>query len=243
VIAEVEAIQRAALLARETGAWLHIVHVSSGRGVAAALEARASGTNVTIETCPHYLFFTEDDLERIGAAAKCSPPLRPAADRDALWQHVLAGDIDWIASDHSPSSPDLKCDADFFRIWGGIAGVQSSLSVLLDAGYHARGLSLRDIVRMTAETPAARFRLAGKGRIAPGFDADLALVDLGASYTLAPEDLRQRHPLSPYTGSHFRGRITRTLLRGQTIFHEGRITAAANGKWVRPFIQESACTS
>jgi allantoinase len=127
VIAEVEAIQRAALLAREAGAWLHIVHVSSGRGVAAALEARASGADVTIETCPHYLFFTEDDLERIGAAAKCSPPLRPAADRDALWKRVLAGDIDWIASDHSPSSPDLKCDTDFFRIWGGIAGVQSTL--------------------------------------------------------------------------------------------------------------------
>ncbi len=243
VIAEVEAIQRAALLAREAGAWLHIVHVSSGRGVAAALEARASGANITIETCPHYLFFTEDDLERIGAAAKCSPPLRPAADRDALWQRVLAGEIDWIASDHSPSSPDLKCDADFFRIWGGIAGVQSTLPVLLEAGYHARGLSLRDIVRMTAETPAARFRLAGKGRIAPGFDADLALVDLAASYTLAPEDLHQRHALSPYTGSQFRGRVTRTLLRGQTIFHQGRITAAANGKWVRPFTQESACTS
>jgi allantoinase len=243
VIAEVEAIQRAALLAREAGAWLHIVHVSSGRGVAAALEARASGADVTIETCPHYLFFTEDDLERIGAAAKCSPPLRPAADRDALWKRVLAGDIDWIASDHSPSSPDLKCDTDFFRIWGGIAGVQSTLPVLLESGFHARGLSLRDIVRMTAETPASRFRLAGKGRIAPGFDADLALVDLGASYTLAPEDLHQRHPLSPYTGSPFRGRITRTLLRGQTIFQEGRITAGAHGKWVRPFIQESACTS
>jgi allantoinase len=243
VIAEVEAIQRAALLARETGAWLHIVHVSSGRGVAAALEARALGTHLTIETCPHYLFFTEDDLERIGAAAKCSPPLRPAIERDALWQHVLGGDIDWIASDHSPSSPDLKSDADFFRIWGGIGGVQSTLSVLLEAGHHARGLNLQDIVRMIAQTPAEYFRLAGKGRIAPGFDADLALIDLGASFVLEPEALHQRHPLTPYIGSQFHGRVTRTLLRGQTIFREGRITAAANGKWVRPLIQESACTS
>ena len=145
MIAEVEAIQRAALLAREAGAKLHIVHVSSGRGVAAALEARARGVDVSIETCPHYLFFTEDDVERIGAVAKCAPPLRPAADRDALWQRVLAGEIDMVASDHSPAPPDLKCDADFFRIWGGIAGVQSTLAVLLEAGYHARGLSLRDI--------------------------------------------------------------------------------------------------
>jgi allantoinase len=96
---------------------------------------------------------------------------------------------------------------------------------------------------MTAQTPAERFRLTGKGRIAAGFDADLALVDLGASFTLTPEDLHQRHALSPYTGSQFRGRVTRALLRGQTIFREGRITAAANGKWVRPLIQESACTS
>jgi allantoinase len=243
VIAEVEAIQRAALLARETGAWLHIVHISSGRGVAAALEARAQGTNLTIETCPHYLFFTEDDLERIGAAAKCSPPLRPAPERDALWQRVLAGDVDIVASDHSPSSPDLKRDPDFFRIWGGIGGVQSTLAVLLEAGHHTRGLALESIVRMTAGTPASRFGIAGKGKIAPGYHADLALVDLRQSFTLAPEDLHQRHPLSPYTGSRFRGRVRRTLLRGQTIFLEGRITAAANGKWVRPSHQESACTS
>jgi allantoinase len=242
VIAEVEAIQRAALLARETGAWLHIVHISSGRGVAAALEARAQGANLTIETCPHYLFFTEADMERIGAAAKCSPPLRPTADRAALWSRVLAGDIDMIASDHSPSSPDLKQDPDFFRVWGGIAGVQSTLAVLLQAGWSEPGLGLREIVRMTAETPAARFRIAGKGKIAPGFDADLALVDPEASFTLEAGDLHQRHPLSPYIGSQFRGRVVRTLLRGQTIFHEGRITATGCGKWTRPH-QESACTN
>jgi allantoinase len=239
VIAEVEAIHRAALLARETGAWLHIVHISSGRGVAAALEARARGANLTIETCPHYLFFTEDDMERIGAAAKCAPPLRPAEDREELWRSVLAGDVDLIASDHSPSSPDLKQDQDFFRIWGGIAGVQSTLAVLLDATV-GRGLSLSSIVRMTAETPASRFRIAGKGKIARGYDADLALVDLSAGFSLAPEHLHQRHPLSPYIGSPFRSRVVRTLLRGQTIFDRGRITAAGCGKWIRSN-QESIC--
>jgi allantoinase len=243
VIAEVEAIERAALLARETEAWLHIVHISSGRGVAAALEARARGANLTIETCPHYLFFTEEDLERIGAAAKCSPPLRPAIERDALWRRLLAGEIDIIASDHSPSSPDLKRGSNFFDLWGGIAGVQSTLAVLLEAGHRARGLSLENIMRMTAETPAQRFRIAGKGKIVPGYDADLALVDLTSPFTLAPDDLLQRHAFSPYIGSQFHGRVQRTLLRGQTIFHEGRITAIGNGNWVRPLKQESACTS
>jgi allantoinase len=238
VLAEVEAIERAALLARETGAWLHIVHISSGRGVAAALEARARGVNLTIETCPHYLFFTEDDMERLGAIAKCAPPLRPAAERDSLWSHVLAGAIDMIASDHSPSSPDLKCGTDFFAIWGGIAGVQSTLPALL-----TRGLSPDAIARMTAETPAARFRIAGKGRIAPGYDADLVLADLGAAYTLAAEDLQQRHRTSPYVGSSFRGRVRRTLLRGRTIFRDGVIVSAEPGRLVRPSPKESACTS
>lgn len=243
VIAEVEAIERAALIARETGARLHIVHISSGRGVAAAIEARARGTNITIETCPHYLFFTEEDLDRIGAAAKCAPPLRPAADRDELWHRLLTGEVDMVASDHSPSSPELKQDADFFRIWGGIAGVQSTLAVLLEAGYHARGLSLADIVRLTSTNPATRFRIGGKGKMEPGFDADLVLVDLSDSFTLAPEDLHQRHRLSPYTGARFRGRVRRTILRGNTIFHEGRISATQPGKWVRPFQQETACNS
>jgi allantoinase len=209
--------------------------------VAAAIEARARGTDISIETCPHYLFFTEEDMERIGAAAKCAPPLRAAADRDELWRRLLAGDVDIVASDHSPSSPDLKQDDDFFRIWGGVAGVQSTLAVLLESGHHTRGMSLADIVRLTATKPATRFRIGGKGKIEPGFDADLVLVDLAESFTLAPEDLHQRHALSPYTGAQFRGRVLRTILRGKTIFQGGRITAEQPGQWVRPGKQETAC--
>ncbi len=236
VLAEVEAIQRAALLAREASAWLHIVHISSGRGVAAALDARAHGTNLTIETCPHYLFFTDEDMVRLGAAAKCAPPLRPVAEADALWQHVLDGDVDMIASDHSPSSPDLKCDADFFRVWGGIAGVQSRLSVLLEAGHHQRGLTLPAIAQLAAETPARRFRIRGKGEIAAGCDADLTLVDLPRVSTLAQSDLHQRHPLTPYAGCTFRGTVRQTLLRGRTIFRDGQIVGGPPGRFVQPRI-------
>jgi allantoinase len=110
-------------------------------------------------------------------------------------------------------------------------------------------LPLAQIARMTAETPAARFRIGRKGRITPGYDADLALVDLGVAFTLAPEDLHQRHPISPYLGARFRGRVERTLLRGRTIFHKGRMVfhkgrgaAEAGGRWVRPIQQESTCT-
>ena len=153
MIAELEAIQRAALLAREAGAKLHIVHVSSGRGVALAAEARARGTDVSIETCPHYLFFTEDDVERLGAVAKCAPPLRDAIEQDALWTQLLAGAVDIVASDHSPAPPDMK-SGDFAQAWGGIAGVQSTLAVLLDRGYHCRQLSLERIASLVAAEPA-----------------------------------------------------------------------------------------
>lgn len=234
VLAEVAAIQRAALLAAETGAKLHIVHVSSGRGVAAAFEARARGVDIAIETCPHYLFFTEEDMERIGAVAKCAPPLRNTQERDRLWAALLRGVVNVVASDHSPSPPEMKRDVNFFRIWGGIAGGQSTLTVLLSAGHHERGLTLTRIADLIASWPARRFHLANKGGIAVGNDADLTLVDLAASYTLEKGSLFQRHRMSPYIGKSFRGVIRQTLLRGQPIFLDGKIVAEKLGKFIRP---------
>jgi len=234
VLAEVEAIQRAGLIAAETGAKLHIVHVSSGRGVAAALEARARGARLTIETCAHYLYFTEEDVERLGAVAKCAPPLRSAAERESLWDHLLAGHVDVVASDHSPALPSMKDGADFFSIWGGIAGVQSTLAVLLDRGHFARNLPLHRIAELTAASPARRFGLPRKGSIAPGMDADFALVDLSACDTLKRDSLFQRHSFSPYVGETFRGRVCRTILRGETIFQDGRIAARSCGRLLRP---------
>ena len=240
VLAEVEAIQRAVLLAAETGAKLHIVHVSSGRGVLAAAEARSRGVDVSIETCPHYLFFTEDDLLQLGAVAKCAPPLRSADVRESLWKTLLDGVVDIVASDHSPSPPGMKQGSDFFRIWGGVAGVQSTLAVLLEEGYHRRGLPLARIVRVTATEPARRFAVPGKGSIEAGMDADLTLVDLLAEHTLKEENLFQKHRLTPYAGRTFRGVVRRTLLRGATIFADGNILANAGGKLIRPNLTNKA---
>ena len=233
VVAELEAIQRALLFASETGAMLHIVHVSTGRGVALAAEARAKGVDVSIETCPHYLFFTEDDVERLGAIAKCAPPLRTELQRQALWDELGTGHIDIVASDHSPTEPARKA-GDFMSAWGGIAGVQSTFAVLLDRGHHDHGLPLERIADLLALTPARRFRIARKGSIVPGHDADLVLVDLAQSFTLRAEDLHQAHKTSPYVGRTFRGTIRRTLRRGETIFADGRITARSTGMLVRP---------
>ena len=233
VQAEVEAIQRATVLAGEAGAKLHIVHVSSGRGVSAAAEARARGVDVSIETCPHYLFFTEEDVERLGAIAKCTPPLRHASEQAGLWEMVLDGTVDLIASDHSPAPPEMKSGA-FWQAWGGIAGVQSTIAVLLEQGYHRRHLPLERIAALLSAEPARRFRIAHRGHIAPGNAADLVLVDLDASFTLRSEDLLQRHRTTPYAGACFRGAVRRTIRRGELIFDRGTITAQTPGALVRP---------
>jgi allantoinase len=188
--------------------------------------------DISIETCPHYLFFSEEDMERIGALAKCAPPLRNASEREALWDALMRDQVDVIGSDHSPAPAEMKRVADFFKVWGGIAGVQSTLAVLLTAGHYRRGLSLSRIAELTSAWPGRRFGLANKGGIAINNDADLVLVDVSASYQLREESLLQRHRMSPYVGEDFCGVVRQTLLRGQPIFAEGRIVAASPGRFV-----------
>jgi allantoinase len=233
VLAELDAIQRALLIARETGAMLHIVHVSSGQGVVTAAEARRRGANVSIETCPHYLFFTADDVERLGSVAKCAPPLRGADEREALWKALIDGQVDIVASDHSPTVPEMK-QGPFVKAWGGIAGVQSTLAVLVERGHHDRGLPWTRISEMIAAAPARRFRMQGKGTIEVGFDADLTLIAPDERFTLDTTTLQQRHKMSPYLGESFRGVVKTTIRRGERIFADGTITATGPGRFVRP---------
>ena len=235
VLAEAEAIQRAILFARETGAALHVVHVSSGRGAVLVAEARAQGVDVTCETCPHYLLLTDEDAERLGAVAKCAPPLRPAAERDALWEALAGGAVDMVVSDHSPAPPVLKDRPDHFEVWGGIGGVQSTLPALLTAAGHRRALGLPAVARLCAAHPAQRFGLfPQKGALAELADADLTLVALDEEWCLRHEDLLTRHRVSPYVGRTFRGRVRGTIRRGETLFADGRAVGVAGGRLLRP---------
>jgi allantoinase len=232
--AELEAIHRAIELSRETKCALHIVHVSCGAGLSLVASAQAQGVDVTAETCPHYLVLTEDDLERIGAVAKCAPPLRSKSAQDVLWRYVEKGFVRTIGSDHSPSPPDMKRNYNFFKVWGGISGVQHTLSLMLTEGHAKRSIQPSLISSLLSVNVADRYRIPHKGKIAAGFDADLALVDLNQSFRVTKEDLFYRHPQSPYVGRTLTGQVVQTILRGKTIFKDGKITAAGGGKLIKP---------
>jgi allantoinase len=199
VESEVAAVRWAAQLAAEAGAWLHVVHASSPEAVD---EARRWPL-VTVETCPHYVLL--DD--RVGPLGRCHPPVRDAAAREAMWSRLASGHIDWVTSDHSPCAPERR------RTWAGIDGVGLTLPLLLSSGR----LPLSNLVRLT--TQAARdLRLPGKGAVAPGFDADLALVDPTDVWEVGPDTTWSRHRMSPFAGRAIKGRVVMTLVRGRVVF-------------------------
>jgi allantoinase len=231
-VAEAEAIARAVLLAEETGCALHVVHVSTARGVEIVRRAATEhGIDVTCETCPHYFMLHDGDLARIGAPAKCAPPLRSAEEGRKIWNLLGQGTIALVASDHSPAPASMKEGDDAFAVWGGIAGVQSTLSAMLSGD---PPLPPIQIGRLTAGNVADRFGLRSKGRIAVGSDADFALVDTAGRFKLSAEQLLDRHKLSPYVGREMRGIVRRTVARGRTVCLDGRIVGKTNGRLVRP---------
>ncbi len=227
---ELEAIALAIGFAGETGCALHIVHVSSEAGVRLVQEAAHAGVDVTCETCPHYLVLNEADMERIGALAKCAPPIRDEFQRRQLLHEVALGNILTIGSDHSPAPASMKTDPDFFKVWGGISGCQHLLALLFDLG-----IALARIALSTSENVADRFLLAQrKGRIAPGLDADLVFLDPSATTEITTDSLHYRHRHSPYVGRTLRGKIVRTILRGQTMMLDGEVSGTPCGTLLTP---------
>jgi allantoinase len=238
-LVEVRAVARACAAAREAGARIHVVHLSAIEALGAVGAARDMGTDVTAETCPHYLTFDEDDLVRQGAALKCAPPIRDARNRDGLWRALLEGKIDFVASDHSPCRADLKDSDDIFAAWGGVAGAQSLLPAVF-AGASARAAGALDarkvagfVVWRLAARPAKRFGLwPRKGAIAQGSDADIVLFDPDRDWTLA-RDHAETRGVDPYVGRSFRGKVVRTLVGGRTVYNEREtVTNPARGRFI-----------
>jgi allantoinase len=219
-------------LAQRYGAQVHIVHVATSAALPALAAARGTGAHVTAETCPHYLTFAAEDIPDGATAFKCAPPIRERVEREGLWKGLASGDLDFVASDHSPCPPDLKQleSGDFIRAWGGIASLQLGLAALW-TGMADRGLDINRLAEWLSARPAALAGLAPvKGRIAEGADADLVVWDPESEALVDARALYHRHPLTPYDGARLRGEVRMTLLRGEIVFEPGRQFGPAGGR-------------
>jgi allantoinase len=232
--AENKAIELLVELAREYQTPVHVVHLASADALPALRAARASGLPLTVETCPHYLTFASEDIRDGATMFKCAPPIRERAHRERLWQALISGDIDFVATDHSPAPPSLKRidEGDFVGAWGGVASLQVGLAAVWTSAVR-RGAVVADLARWLSEAPARLAGLTGrKGVIARGADADLVFWEPDAESTIDPANLYHRHPVSPYAGMAVRGRVVKTILRGEVIFDGGECIGVPNGRFI-----------
>lgn len=232
--AETEAIRLLIDLVRTSNCPVHIVHLSAGSALQDLETARSQDLPLSVETCPHYLYFSAEDIPYGRTDFKCAPPIREAMNQALLWEALRSGGIDMIATDHSPCPPEMKrCDAgDFRAAWGGITSLSVSLpavwTVARDRGFH-----ITDLVRWMAEKPASLAGLtSAKGSIASGQDADLVIFDPDATFDVTADGLPSRHKLSPYIGETLTGGVLMTIVRGQTVYQKGRFREQPIGREV-----------
>jgi allantoinase len=233
IIAEVEAVERALAYAKLTGCALHFVHISSEAAVKRIHAAKEGGINVTVETCPHYLLFSHQDLVEKGAIAKCAPPLREKEEQEKLIQLLLQDQFDMISSDHSPCPYSMKDSSMYhlFEAWGGISGGQFTLLSMIELALKY-DIPFSKVAKWTAEAPAKRFNLASKGNIQVGMDADLAVVSL-ENFVVTEDQFFAKHKESLYIGHAFPCKIKTTINRGRVVFDYGEILEPTGfGNWL-----------
>ncbi|MFD9390661.1 allantoinase AllB [Streptomyces sp. NPDC060000] len=220
--AEDTAIANLIAQAKRLHARVHVLHLSSGDALPLIAAAKADGVRITVETCPHYLTLTAEEVPDGASEFKCCPPIRESANQDLLWQALADGTIDCVVTDHSPSTADLKTD-DFATAWGGISGLQLSLAAVWTEA-RRRGHGLDDVVRWMSTRTAALVGLSRKGAIEAGRDADFAVLAPDETFTVDPSSLQHRNRVTAYAGKTLHGVVKSTWLRGERIVADGEFT-------------------
>jgi allantoinase len=230
--AEDAAIEMVIRLAEKHGTRVHIVHLSSASAIATIEKARDRGVKITAETCPHYLSLSSEEIPDGATAFKCAPPIREKANQENLWKGLKNEGIVQVVTDHSPSTPNLKCigSGDFTKAWGGIASLQLGLAVVWTEA-RARGASIEDIAKwMCASTAKLIGQEKTKGSIVVGADADFCVWDPDAEFTVHASALQHRNKITPYENRKTFGSVVTTILRGETIYDRGDFKTPARGK-------------
>ncbi|MFE4636627.1 allantoinase AllB [Streptomyces sp. NPDC056773] len=217
--AENTAIQNLIDQAKRLNARVHVLHLSSASALPLIAAAKAEGVRITVESCPHFLTLTAEEVPDGATEFKCCPPIRESANQDVLWDALADGTIDCIVSDHSPSTADLKT-GDFATAWGGISSLQLGLPAIWTEA-KKRGRTLEDVVRWMSSAPAALAGLAQKGAIEAGRDADFAVLAPEETFTVDPAHLHHRNQVTAYAGKTLHGVVKSTWLRGTQIADHG----------------------
>lgn len=219
---ENEAITMMIRLCREYKFRLHVVHLSSAEAIGMLKDARAEGLPITVETCPQYLYFNAEDIPDAQTIYKCAPPIRERANNEQLWQALQEGLIDFLATDHSPAPPEIKGldTGDLSTAWGGIAGLQFLLPAIWTRA-RERGVSVGQLSEWLSGRAADFVGMSKKGKLAPGYDADLVIWEPESSFVVKGADIQHRHKISPYVGEELYGKVKQTYVGGRCVWRDG----------------------
>ncbi|WP_226037843.1 allantoinase AllB [Aquibacillus saliphilus] len=233
-LVEVLTVKKGIEMAKATGVRFHVLHVSSKEAVEAVREAKQQGVPVTVETCPHYLFLSDEDYEKVGPQMKVYPPVKYKKDQDAIWKGIADGTISHVCSDHAPHTEEEK-DGDLWSIPAGMCGVESMVPLMLNAVNEGK-IEITDIVRLLAEEPAKLFDVyPRKGAIQIGADADFTIVDMKKKSVIKRENLHSKSKVTAFDGFKVTGMPIQTIVRGKTIMKDGIIVGEKGyGKLVTP---------
>lgn len=224
--AEALAVMKLINIARITGCKIHIVHLSSQFGVELIRQAKNEGLNISAETCPHYLFFTKDDFDNpeISAFLKTAPPVKSENDKFALWEALKDGILEFVTTDHAGCDPEKeKKGNDFWKIYGGIPGVEHRVTFLMSEGFKQGRLTLEKTINLLSTNVAHFFNLESKGKLIAGCDADFSLIDLWKSKTINAHNMHSKGHYTPFNGKTFDSLVEKTILRGHLIIDNGHL--------------------